>query len=183
MLITQKHNWGFTLVEMMVVVSIISLLSSTVISTIRHVKVETDNATREKIVQEYKNTFDLLYSVDGKYPPVSGGFAICIGDYPADICNANLVEQPAVSAAIERFLPVRTPLKTIKYTAGGVSDGPTYGYACGPGATGCTYWMGWHLEGDVPCAYGITATTFSPNTEIGNRNFDGTATGCYLYLK
>ena len=183
MLITQKHNQGFTLVELMVVFSIIGFLSSTVLSTIKLAKIETDNVTREKIVQEYKNTFDLLYSVDGQYPPVSGGFAICIGDYPTDVCNANLVEQPAVSAAIERFLPVRTPLKTIKYTGGGVSDGPTYGYACGGGSAGCAYWMGWHLEGDVSCAYGINATTYSPNTEIGHRIFDGTATGCYLFLK
>lgn len=183
MLITKNKNKGFTLIELMVVFSIIGFLSSTVLSTISRAKIETDNTTREKIVNEYKNTFDLLYATDGKYPPVSGGFAICIGDYPTDICNANLIEQPAVSAAIERFLPVRTPLKPIKHAGGGISDGPTYGYVCGPGNSGCSYWMGWYLEGDVPCSYGITATTYSPNTEVGYRMPGGTFTGCTLFLK
>lgn len=69
----KQINKGFTLVEMMVVISIISLLSSVVLSAVNGARKKADDTAQIQAVQEYHKAFALAYDKYGGYPYAGDG--------------------------------------------------------------------------------------------------------------
>lgn len=62
---------GFTLIELMVVVSIIGLLASILLSAFTYARASARDATRVAFVSEMKKALELYYSDHGYYPKIS----------------------------------------------------------------------------------------------------------------
>lgn len=185
MLIIKKHDRGFTLVEMMVVISIVSFLSSTALGALNSARIKTNNATRIAIIKEYKNALELAYDANGRYPIVGAGNnnAYCLGDYPPSAGYPNGrcthgVEEPTIYNDITPYLPQRPTLKNVETISDTPiwdgtawvrphynNDGPMYENQ-GTGTAVLSY----HLEGDVECGFG------------GTKYISGGATHCFLDL-
>ena len=184
---------GFTLVELLVVISIISLLASIVLGTTQAALIKDDNASRIRIVQESKKAIDLAYSTYGHYPgfesppTLNPGTYYCFGDYSGDVCQfgplTTGVESSLLNQALSPFIPQRPAMKTIIRT--GVFfpiirwDGPLY--VCGaylfPNCISLR--IVWPMQGsDANCGFGITSTP----SEIGQKS-SGVDTVCTLYLR
>ncbi len=119
-----KQTKGFTLIEMMVVISIISLLSSVVLSVVNDVRKKADKTGRTNIINEYRKAFTLGYDKYGGYP--NPGSTSCLGDHPGGTCAAGVYAVSAVTnSVVGEFLPSLPVLKTFQigtYTV----QGPTY---------------------------------------------------------
>lgn len=59
---------GFTLVELLVVISIISLLSSIVLSALNSARLKAREAYRAESAKSIKNALELYYDANGRYP-------------------------------------------------------------------------------------------------------------------
>lgn len=66
-------NSGFTLVEMLVVTSIMGLLSSVVLSSTQSARALARDAQRVQDLAQIKNALELYYDDNGVYPPAPGG--------------------------------------------------------------------------------------------------------------
>lgn len=64
----KQFSKGFTLLEVLVVVSIIGLLSSIVFSSISTSRVKSRDTLRITQIREVQNALDLYYAVNGVYP-------------------------------------------------------------------------------------------------------------------
>jgi prepilin-type N-terminal cleavage/methylation domain-containing protein len=100
-----KNNKGFTLIELMVVISIIGLLSSIVLASI---KVARDKSVATKFkseIQQFVSALELYKTSTGKYP-YEGGLPTT--SFATNINNNN--------AEVTTFIfnqPVNTPLSTL----------------------------------------------------------------------
>lgn len=104
-----KRVKGFTLVEMLVVVSIISLLSSVVLSTVNDARRKADNMQRNRVVEEYRKAFMLGYDKYGGYPYPGGAiFSVyCLGNPPLGKCDQGsfYTVSATVNDVVDEFLP------------------------------------------------------------------------------
>ena len=67
---------GFTLIEVLVVIAIISLLSSVVFVSLSQARVKARDSKRVQDLVQLRNALELYYSKNGRYPPrVSSGGA------------------------------------------------------------------------------------------------------------
>lgn len=165
---------GFTLIELMVVVSIISILSSVVVAVLVDAKAGARNNRKNELVAQYVTAMSLYYGEYGEYP--EGGCStcgeasyVCLGDdYVSDRCNIFAeagqfhLENSTVNTQISEFAPgVPSSLDSITH------DGKTFiglAYACTD--NNCDqYTISWVLEGsgsDASCYGGATETDFGP---------------------
>lgn len=68
---TKKNNRryrGFTLVELLVVISIISLLSSIVLTSVNNARAKARDARRLTDVKQIQTALELYYDTNGRYP-------------------------------------------------------------------------------------------------------------------
>ncbi len=82
---------GFTLIEVMVVVTIIGLLSSSVLYSTRQMRERALVAQAKGEVQSIKNAFEIFYARFGAYPPLprSADFCNMCAYWPASVPWAN----------------------------------------------------------------------------------------------
>ncbi len=64
---------GFTLVELLVVISIIGLLSSVVLTSVNSARMKARDARRLADIKQIQNAMQIYYEDNGAYPPVTYG--------------------------------------------------------------------------------------------------------------
>lgn len=69
-----SRNRGFTLIELMVVITIIGLLSSTVITSMRNVRMKAKDARRVSDLRSIRLALELYHSTNNSYPSTSGAW-------------------------------------------------------------------------------------------------------------
>lgn len=72
-MIKKLKNKGFTLVELLVVISIIGILASIGLVLFRSAQFRSRDAQRKSDLKEISSAFELFYSDYGKYPAMSSG--------------------------------------------------------------------------------------------------------------
>lgn len=70
-MIFKSKNFGFTLVELLVVVSILSFLSSILLASLAQARMSARDARRLADLNEISKALDLYYDNHGNYPPVT----------------------------------------------------------------------------------------------------------------
>ncbi len=136
---TKQTKHGFTLIELMVVISIIGLLSSVVLSAVNSARKKTEVTQMNQIAEEYRKAVMLAYDEDGSYPyPGAVNTVYCLGDYPPvgagnygtlDVCgvaavagsylsdeNAIVLAGATGNEGVKRFLPSLPTMKEVFYT-------------------------------------------------------------------
>lgn len=125
---------GFTIVEMLVVTSILSLLSSVVLTAVSDARVKADDVQRNKVAEEYIKALALAYDADGGYPYPGNILGYCLGNYAplatyndANVCGSSYLAAPLFpnsenstilvggsgNAGVKRFLPTLPVMKSI----------------------------------------------------------------------
>ncbi len=94
-----KQTKGFTLIEMMVVMSIVSLLSSVVLSAVNSARTKAQMSQISSTAGEYRKAFTLGYDKYGGYPTYPGGALHCLGLNP-QCNNSNAVVAGIVAESI-----------------------------------------------------------------------------------
>ncbi len=151
----KNTNIGFTLVELLVVISIISLLASVVLSALGSARVKARDAARTATVVEYKKAFFMYYDKYGKYPRPSGSYN-CVGDEDGNnTCgrNDNDPINTDVNTGLNEFIKGLPALKetTVGY---GIDtyEGVRYCVSPTPACSALTIY--WALERDTSCPGG-----------------------------
>jgi prepilin-type N-terminal cleavage/methylation domain-containing protein len=111
-MICNRSKAGFTLIEMMVVIAIISLLASIILVGVDQARVTARNAQRMQQVSDYKVALELVYDAKGYFPGTFGNpfnYA-CLGTYASGHCWAGLMsEVPAIDSALAPYIPSPAP--------------------------------------------------------------------------
>ncbi len=68
----KKFKYGFTLVELLVVMAIISILATVVVSGFRSSQMRGRDAARKSDLKQLSNSLELFYADYGRYPAASG---------------------------------------------------------------------------------------------------------------
>ncbi len=143
---------GFTLIEILVVITIIGILSAVVFSALNDARARSRNATYISQVREYQKALALYYSERGSYPG-SGAWG-CVGTgYPGGICwnSSGYNESNSTSVALRTALGPYIDESKIP----GPSD-RTYGPMYRTNSAG--YDLIVILEGEVSCPVGTKQT-------------------------
>jgi prepilin-type N-terminal cleavage/methylation domain-containing protein len=72
------HQKGFTLIELIVVISIISLLSSVVLSSLNTVRAKARDSQRLSDMVQLRNALQLYYNDHGSYPRTTSGVGLSV---------------------------------------------------------------------------------------------------------
>lgn len=165
---TQK---GFTLIELMVVVSIIALLSSIVVASLTDARGGAKNNVRNETARQYITAMALYHGEYGHYPKqgLDNDNIVCLGsDHPGNSCRVmgQRTENSVVNNAISEFAP-SNPASLEKT----VSDGVEYfgiQYRCTDNSC-ADYSMYWIVEGfgnNANCFGGATKDELSPKVSL-----------------
>lgn len=102
------YNKGFTLIELMVVIGIISLLSAVVLSSLTQARAQAENT---KQIADYRVVLDALlqFKQDNGYYPSDGGAPskTCIGVYSEGGCkeaNTSILNNPNMNNLLKKYL-------------------------------------------------------------------------------
>ena len=165
---SRQSRRGFTLVELLVVVSIIGLLSSTVLATLNGARVKARDASRTQSIAQLKKAIYYVYDATGAYPTPSSGVFLtsqCIGEYPPDnVCGLwwFYSQNQALNDQIKNYLPILP-----KFEANGVfwnllgSEVPMLGieYQCLT-MTCSSASIRWGMEEDTECKGGTPVVNY-----------------------
>ena len=69
---TKRGKWGFTLIEIMVVIAIIGMLAAIAIPVYRKITLETQNMALINEVMDYSDAFNSYNFLNGTWPPTAG---------------------------------------------------------------------------------------------------------------
>jgi prepilin-type N-terminal cleavage/methylation domain-containing protein len=160
----KRNSKGFTLMELLVVVSIIGLLVAVIIAALNTSREKGRNSARIQQMNQYIRALELARSNSSlvRFPVPSAGSAyVCLGDYPGTTCWDGSVNEDAT-------LPT-TLIQTIPSLPAGDVVGTTRGYTYRTTDSGVTYDIRWTMEGGAGSATickiaQTTATASGSNT-------------------
>ena len=162
-----KFTTGFTMIELLVVISIIGMLISALLGSLSAAKAEARNVRRLTDIREYRTALELFYVDKGYYPYPDDvlGNIVCLGDYSSNACNEGedgpLYESNTVNNALLPYIP-SLPTNTHPINFGNyILDG--YTYRCSletVNNNGCgRYIIEWYMEGENKnCLDGVRAS-------------------------
>ncbi|OHA85130.1 MAG: hypothetical protein A2408_00835 [Candidatus Yonathbacteria bacterium RIFOXYC1_FULL_52_10] len=105
---------GFTLVELLVVISIIGLFASVVLSAVNSARVKAENTNKIAAMQQYQKAILLAYDANGEYPDPGDTGIKCLGDQPDDTCgwSGATSESATLNGILDDFisLPILNPI-------------------------------------------------------------------------
>lgn len=175
----RKNKTGFTLVELMVVISIISMLSSVVLSAVNKARQKANNTQTRSIVNEYRNAIELYRSNNptGGLPNPDDNGDHCLGSYPTThACGLHNIsdpgfglstESPQLYAALINYMPSFPAAKQSDtyhpFLTSYYFNGPTYSctFPTNPLGGVCTRatitWT--NSNGDTNCLGGAVTST------------------------
>lgn len=145
--VSLQSKRGFTLVELLVVISIVGVLSSTVLASLNDARIKARDAKRTQTVAEYKKAFYLYFHEYGSFPIISA----CVGDANGDgKCGTSdgTSQNSTFNLQLDDFISL-PPIERAMYNAPSFSEGLIF-MCNSPNA--CTFF--WALEKDISCPGG-----------------------------
>ena len=142
-----QRNRGLTLIELLIVISIIGVLSSVILASLTQARIKGRNTARNQINLEYVKATELFRSQYGVYPNIGNidSFDLkCIGTW-ASTCIGGFSPDNTLNTALAEFIP--GPPTNNQPSIPDDANGTAYG--CSEvGATCTNYELWWFLEGD-----------------------------------
>lgn len=129
----KKHFFGFTLIEMLVVVAIFAILASLVLARVTSAKANARDAKRVESIRQLENALDLYKNSNNSYPVCNPEVVI---NGASDCLSAFLISAGAMS---------RTPVDPTGEGIGTCGQVDSFVY-CYQSADGISYAIRYHLE-------------------------------------
>lgn len=132
MLSARTHKHGFTIIELLVVISMISFLSVTILSRLNTARIKAEDARKLSIMKQYFNATILAYDKYGEYPDPGDTTWRCLGDHEDDQCGWDVAgwnESPVLNDIFDDYLPLPVLPRILSLsggTAGHFFEGPAY---------------------------------------------------------
>jgi len=101
--IFNTFNKGFSLLEIVIVVTIILILASLVMVSLEESREKARNTAKANQIREYQKVFNMHYSDHGNYPNAGPTYETgqsCLGDFATNACWNNVTEKAWLEAAI-----------------------------------------------------------------------------------
>lgn len=99
-----KKNLGFTLIEILVVISIISLLSSVVLSAMQDARYKAQAAAYRQYLNELSKAIELCYLTEENYPPDETTISTFISTYSCISDKISYQAQPIVFNQVGQYV-------------------------------------------------------------------------------
>jgi len=105
----EKRVRGFTLIELMVVISVIGVLSSMVLAATYQARVKAHNSLVNQTVEQYRLALELYKSSNNTYPILADTNWHCLGTgYPGNVCGyidtGPNTDSPALDADLGQYI-------------------------------------------------------------------------------
>lgn len=172
---TPKTVIGFTIVELLIVVIIISILAAITVVAYSGMQVRAENAKTNQAVGQYAKALQAYKQLNDTYPSPIGSFTCITG--ASDYC-ANTVNNTAPCFSLGRYQGLAS-LDTAMMTVISALPEPGAGTSCGGVTYGGIMYDGtrliWFLLGVQTCT-GLGGM-YNPNTSVS-----GNSTRCFAYL-
>ena len=112
MWVKQKHQTGFTIVELLIVIVVIGILAAITVVAYSGVQNRANNASRLSEVSSWRTSFELYKAQNGTYPTMAdGGYCLGIG-FPGAKCRDYLANN-ANTLTEASSVPLMDKIKTI----------------------------------------------------------------------
>lgn len=133
---------GFTLMELLVVISIVGLFAAVILTALNTAREKGRNSGRIQQVNQYIRALELARSnnSNARFPlPAAGASYVCLGDYPGTTCWDGSVNEDTTFPGVL--------IQTISTLPAGDVVGSTRGYTYRTTDSGVTYDIRWMMEG------------------------------------
>jgi type II secretion system protein G len=133
------HKNGFTIIELIVVISIISLLASIVLVNVNGYLAKARDARRAADIAQLQKALEMYYADHGQYP-ISGGAIFPVSSFS----NSNDGSWGTLQTLLQPYMP-KLPTDPKQSVGGWPGDGSSYSYAYDSAAYGGCAAQQWYM--------------------------------------